>query len=361
MKHYLIIALAASLFLAACAAPRQKLSPQGNVNLKTANVYYAQQNVEEASKYYTLVLQDNPDHVLGLRRMADINLYNGERFADQAVELNQAAYEGYDKAIRIMEGFTNLNEDEQADLRDMKKRKASAWTRIYKLGETQYDAGNTKEAMDIFELTSKLDPERLEPLIKLKTIYQKDLKDDAKAEALLRQLYEKDSDNLLLVQEMGIFYLNKKEYSTAIPYFEQVKAKEPLDLNNLMNLSYCYFESGNYQKAKENNDLVLNLEPSNPDALSDAKYIAYKLDDNEAALAYLKRLLDVRDNDQDYQEIAALLNEMKLYDDLITYGERWYGFDETSKLAVQYVVFAAQQVQNKALETKYTEILKKMQ
>jgi tetratricopeptide (TPR) repeat protein len=361
MKQYLIIALAAALLLAACAAPRQKLSPQGNVNLKTANVYYAQQNVEEASKYYTLVLQDNPDHVLALRRMADINLYNGERFADKALELNQEAYRGYDKAIRILEGFTDLKESDQADLRDMKKRRSSAWTRIFKLGETQYDEGNTQAAMEIFEITGKLDPTRLEPLIKLKTIYQKDLKDDAKAEAILRQLYDKDPDNLLLIQEMGIFYINKKDYAAAIPFFEQVKVKEPLNVNNLMNLSYSYFESGNYQKAKESNDLVLNLEPQNPDALTDAKYIAYKLNDNNAALGYLMRLLNLRDNDQDYTEIAALLNEMKMYGDLITYGEKWYAYDETSKLAVQYIVFAAQQVKNKTLETKYTEILKNMQ
>jgi len=361
MKHLIIVMLAILLGLTACAAPRQKLSPQGYVNLKTANVYYAQQNVEEAMKYYSLVLEDNPEHALALRRVADINLYNGERFSDRAVELNKAAFEGYDKAIRVTESFANLKEDDHADLRDMRKRRTSAWTRIFTAAEKQYEEGNTRVAMDIFELTSKLDPERIEPLIKLKTIYQKDLKDDAKAEEILQKIYAQDPENLTLLQEMGIFYLNKKDYAAAIPFFEKVKQREPLNVNNLLNLSYCYFELENYEKARENNQFVLNLEPRNTDALTDAKYIAYKLNDNPGALGYLKRLLEIRDDDQDYQEICFLLNEMQNYTDLITYAEKWYQYDETNKDAVRLVILGAQQTKNKTLETRYTDILKKMQ
>ncbi len=360
MKHLALIAIVTALLLSACAAPRQKLSPQGNVNFKTANVYYAQQNVDEAMKYYALVLQDNPEHAVALRRVADINLYNGEKFVDRSVELNMLAYDGYDKAIRIMEKYDTPDEDELAALRDMKKRRTSAWTRVFKKGEDQATAGNTREAMDIFELVSTMDTTRIEPLIKLKIIYQKDLKDDAKAEEILNKIYAKDPNDPLLLQEMGIFYMNKKDYTAAIPFFEKVKIAEPLNVNNLMNLSYCQFENGAYADAKINNQLVLSIEPKNVDALGDAKYISYKQNDNDAAVTYLKKLLDIRDDDKDYQEISFLLNEMKDYTQMVTYAKKWYAFDDTNKDAVRLVILGAQMTKNKSLETEYQNILKTM-
>ncbi|MBW6513411.1 MAG: tetratricopeptide repeat protein [Candidatus Syntrophosphaera sp.] len=360
MKHLVIIALAAMLLLSACSVTRQKLSPQGNVNLKTANVYYAQQNVEAAMTYYQLVLEDNPNHALALRRVADINLYNGERFSDLAVDLNKAAWEGYDKSIKIMEQYEKLSEDEAADIRDMKKRRTSAWTRIFKAGEEQAEAGNTQRAIEIFELVAALDTSRIEPLIKLKTIYQVDLKDDDKAEEILLKIYAKDQNDPLLLQEMGIFYMNKKDYAAALPFFESVKVREPLNVNNLMNLSFCQFELGQYEAAKLNTQLVLEIEPLNPDALSDAKYIAYKLADNAGAVGYLKRLLDIRDNDADYQEISFLLNEMKNYEEMITYARKWHNYDETNKDAVRLVILGAQLTNNTALATQYQNILNRM-
>ncbi len=360
MKRLIIIFLVLLVALTGCAVKRHKLSASGNVNLKTANVYYAQQNVEEALKYYNLVLQDNPDHALALRRVADINLYNGERLADQAVPLNQAAYRGYDKAIGIMESYVKPSEDELATLRDMKKRRTSAWTRIYRAAEAQQAAGNTQEAIDIFMLVADLDHSRIEPLIKLKDIYLRELKDEAKAEEIMLQLYAKDPNDPILLQELGIFYMNRKEYAKATPLFDQVKTIEPLNVNNLLNLSYCQFEQGLYADAKTNNQLVLSMEPNNPDALTDAKFIAYKLDDKVAAVGYLKRLLDIRDNDNDYQEISFLLNELTMYEDLITYAQKWFAYDELNKDAVRLVILGANKMGNKALETEYTNILNRM-
>lgn len=360
MKRLVILALAAMLFLTACATNREKLNPRAMVDLKSANVAYNQQNVEEALRYYNLVLTDNPNHAHALRRVADINLYYGETIADKAAEYNKAAYEGYDKAIATMEKYEKTTDEERATIRDMKKRRISAWTRIFNAADAQLTEGNTAKAIEIFELVSAMDPARTEPLYKLANIYQKELKDEAQAEAILLKIYEVDPNDAEVQQQMGIFYLNKKDYTAAIPFFEKVKLAEPLNVNNLMNLSFCQFELEQYEAAKLNNQLVLAIEPRNEDAISDAKYIAYKLKDNAGALDYLKQLLALRDNDKDYQEISFLLNEMKNYAEMITYARKWYNYDETNKDAVRLVILGAQKTGNKALETEYNNILKKI-
>jgi tetratricopeptide (TPR) repeat protein len=361
MKRLIIIALAVMLFLTACAANRHKLSPQGNVNLKTANVYYNQQNVEEAFKYYTLVIQDNPEHALALRRVADINLYNAERIADQAISLNKAAYEGYDKAIGIVEKYTEPTEDEQADLRDMKRRRTSAWTRIFQAGENQLAAGNTADAIKTFEIVSQLDPNRTEPLYKLANIYQQEQKDEAKAEEILLRIYNVDPENPQVQQQMGIFYLNKKDYAAALPFFDKAYTANPTEINNILNLVSCLFELERYPEAKEKNMLALNLQPRNPEALATGYDIATKLSETEAALGYLKTLLDIQEDDSYYENIVATLNSLERWDDLITYSQKWHNYDETNKLPVQFVILGAQKVKNKALETEYINILKNMQ
>lgn len=360
MKRLIIVILALLITLSACAVQRHKLSAQGNVNLKTANVYYAQKNVEEARKYYTLVVQDNPDHALALRRLADIDMYDAERFADRAVELNKSAYERYSKALVNMEKYAKPKEKELAEIRDIKKRKTSSWTRVFKAAEAQQQAGNTLEAIKIFETVSAMDTTRIEPLVKLKDIYMKDLKDEAKAEEILLDLYAKDSTNPILLQELGIFYMNKQDYAAAIPFLEKVKQIEPLNANNLMNLAYSQFKLDQFENARINNQLVLNLEPNNLFALTDAKLIAYKLDDKETAVMYLKRLLNERDDDKDYQEISFLLNELKNYEDMITYAKKWHAYDELNKDAVLLVILGAQKTGNKTLETEYQTILKRM-
>lgn len=360
MKRIVIISMIGLLALAGCAAPRHKLSPQGNVNYKTANVYYNQQNVEEAYKYYSLVLNDNADHAGALQRLADINLFNGERFADRSVEYNQAAYEGYDKAIKIMEQYSEPDKKEAAAIRDMKNRRKSAWTRIYKAADTQYAAGNTVDAVRIYELSSTLDPSKIEPLLQLQSIYQKDLKDDAKAEEILLRIYAQDPNNTQIQQNMGIFYLNKQDYATALTFFEKVQTAEPLNVNNLLNITFCQFELEQFTEAQKTNQIALGIEPGNIDALNDAKSIAYKLNDKEGALSYLKKLLEVREDDKEYQEISFLLNELKQYDAMISYAKKWHQFDETNKDPVQLVILGAKMTNNKSLQTEYENILKGM-
>ncbi len=360
MKKLILIALVLVLILSACSTARQKLSPQGNVDLKTANVYYQQKDVDKAESYYTKVLADNPDHAVALRRMADINLFKGEQFAERSVEFNQKAYDFYTRAIAVTEKFANLTDQETIDLRDMNKRRESSWTRIYKVAETELANGNTRSAMEHFELVNKLDPSRSEPVIQLKNIYLKDLKDDAKAEQLLLGLLKKEPDKLVYIQELAAFYYNKANYTEAVKYFESARKQIPLDIDNLMNISACYYELKDYSKAMEATSAALNIQPGNADLMENAQSIAQKMNNLPESVKYLKLLLDKRDNEDDYNLICAQLVELKDYPELIKYAEKWHNWDVTNKYAVDYVIFGAQLTQNKSLESKYQAIKKTM-
>ena len=361
MRYLLAATLITVLLLSACSASRQKLSPQANVALKDANVYYQQKNVEKALESYLKVLKDNPDHVIALRRVADINLYFGEQYQSKAIEFNQKAFENYAKAIAVTETFTKLNEDDQADLRDMKRRQKGAWSRVFGASDQLLQQGNTSDALKGFQIAAQLDPERIEPLIKMKDIYEKELKDPSKAESIMLQLYEKKPKEVLLLQEIGAFYFNKPDYNKALEFFQKASAENPLDTNILMNISFCYYELKDYLNSLIATEKVLQVEPSNLDALRNARAIAIQLNQNDKAIAYMIQILQISESDEDYLALCRLLSNGQRFEELVVWAEKWFKYDPTSVMAAQFAQLAATRLNNKALIDKYNGILKNLQ
>nr|MDK2850934.1 hypothetical protein [Candidatus Cloacimonadota bacterium] len=362
MRKLVILLVAIALGLGACSAfrPRQRLSPQANVNAQTANVYYAQQNVDKAEEFYRLVLEEHPDHALSLRRMADIYLYKAQQMPDRSVEFNTEAFNFYSRALEVYNTFEDLTDEERMDIRDMTRRREGAWTRIYRAGDAALEAGNTQEALRIFELAHELQPSRFEPMIRLKDIYQKELQDNEKAEQILLALLEQEPDNLDYILETGAFYFNQENYEEAAKYFAKARELAPANLDNLLNLSYVYYEIEDYEKALEVTQQALALDPGNIDILENAKDIAIMLGDNELTVSYLKHLIEQRSSEDDFVEISRILYEMGDYETLITYAQKWYQWDNTSQDAVQFIILAATETDNEALRNTYSKILQSM-
>lgn len=361
MKYFITSIMLIMLILTACAPARQKLSPQANVTLKDANVFYQQKNVDSALKEYQKVLKDNPDYVLALRRVADINLYYAEQNPSKAIEYNKIAFDNYNKAIIITESFANLKDADQIEIRDMKRRKTSAWSRIFNAADGLLAQGNTNDALQGFQIAATLDPDRVEPLIKMKDIYDKELKDSAKAEQILIQLYERKPKEVLLLQEIGAFYFNKPDFRKALEFFQKASLEAPLDTNLQMNISFCYYEMEDYANALKSTEAVLKLEPVNRDALRNARAIAIKLENTVSVIEYTGRILDLEESDEDYLMICRLLNSKEQFADLIVWAEKWYSYDPVSETAARFVVLGAQKTNNKALELKYNKIIEKLQ
>lgn len=361
MKKITIVLLAVILLLAACAAPRQKLTPQANVALKTANVYYAQRDIEKAQVYYRDVLTSSPNHVLALTRMGDINLHKGETMADRSVEFNQAAYGFYKQAIQNYEAFTDLEDEDYVEIRNLKRRQEAAWTRVFRAAENLQTAGNSRDALATFEITAALDSTRFEPLYKMKEIYSRDLNDNVKSEQLMQRIFRIRPEDPAIMAELAGFYYNAGRYQDALQFFVRVRNINPRDINNLLNIAACHVELGELESAMIVTREILELEPNNIDALNNAQVLAGRMNDNPGRINYLKRLLLIRDNSEDYTTICSLLSQDRQYVDLITYAEKWYAYDSTSRYAVQFIILGAQNTSNRPLEQRYQTILRGMQ
>jgi tetratricopeptide (TPR) repeat protein len=360
MKKMLMLGLIVTLLISACSTSRQKLSPQGNLNLKSANVYYQQKNVDKALDFYLKVLQDNPTHLVALKRVADINLYNAEKMPAKAVEYNKTAYVHYDKTLTVLAEIPQLREDEKVMKRDATKKKDSSWVRIFKIGEAQFGAKSYDEASATFETLYSMDTNKTEPLRMLVAVNQ-ELKDEAKVQTYLTKILAVSPNDPEMIKMMGAHYYNTKDYANAVIYFLKTKEVAPRDDNNLLLISSCYTELKQYNLALENVQLVLNIKPENMDALISAKDLAAIMNNNELELTYWKKIIEKDPSIANIKTLCYRLNTMQKYTEMLSYAEIWYQLDSDNLAAVQTCFLAANHLGDAAKIKKYTDLLKTLQ
>jgi len=360
MRQLIPLIIVTLLIVGACTTKRQKLSPHANMVFKSANVYFQNRNLEKALEGYLRVLEDYPDHTIALNRAADIFMYYAENDPDIRVEYNAKAYKMYDHMLDVIGTFPNPTDEERRVVRDITDKRESTWVRIFKHAEGQRLAGDFEEAIKNFEVAAKIKPDRIEPVVKIKEIYENDLKDITKTEEYLLMLHNSRPDEILLIQEIAAFYADRQEYAKALPFFNKIKEINPNDMSNLMNLSLCYYEMGDYTNALKTTDEILAVAPNDLEVLDNAKIIAALMNDTDLAITYTKRILALEQTSYNYQAISTWLTQAKRFDELITYAEKWHQFDPNSKDAVQFVIFGAQQTKNTTIERKYSDIFRRM-
>jgi tetratricopeptide (TPR) repeat protein len=382
MKKALLFALVLTLVLGACSANRQKLSPQANLNLKSANVYYQQKDNEtsllRALDLYERVLSDNPDHVVALKRSADLNLYFATKEepakaekdgvvqylkmenAKKVIGLFQITHARYSKVIEVMDTFEKLNDDEKAVRRDSQRKKESSWVRLFKIGQLQFENKLFGDAVETFEIVYNLDKTRQEALRMLVAVYQ-ETGDNEKFELYMDRVLAVAPDDADMIKLKGAYHYNKKEYAEAAEYFRRTMLTNPLDTNNMLLLSSCYAELKDYQPALDILVRVLRLEPENLDVLISAKDLSAVLNNKTAEIEYWKRILALDSSVKNLEDFSFRMFYLEEYQTAMPYAEMWYEKDNTNKLAVSTCITLANKIGRPDLEKKYSDIYKRLQ
>lgn len=217
---------------------------------------YQNQKFEEALSYFKKAIKWDSDKVFGdAYKFAGICAYNLKDFT-QAVELFRDAF-NYGSGTKI------------------NKPMAIAL----------YTIGNFNEAIGFFEKAIKEDPNDQDLQAFMLSVYKKMKMTDKAVEVInarsggnrdtaeyyyeMGRLYSsmgeydralielgkgtaKDPNNVSIIEEIGkIYFEDKKDYATAVKFWEKIVSIDPNNLKNLYNLAVCHFHIGNLEKAKE--------------------------------------------------------------------------------------------------------------
>jgi len=217
---------------------------------------YQMQKYDEALSYFKKAIKWDADNVYGdAHKFAGICAYNLKDFT-QAVELFTGAFD--------RGSGNNISKPMSVAL---------------------YTQGKFSESVKYFEQAIKENPNDPDLYSFLLSVYKK-LKMTDKALELLNaktggnkdsaeycyesgKLYEsmgdfdralielgrgaaKEPNNIKIIEEIGkIYFDDKKDYATAIKFWEKIVAIDPGNLKNLYNLAVCHFHIGNLEKARE--------------------------------------------------------------------------------------------------------------
>ncbi len=381
MKNALLFGLVIMLVLTACSANRQKLSPQANLNLKSANVYFQQKDneasLQKALDLYEKVLTNNPEHVLALKRSADLHLYFATpiepkklekdnrveyvnmNYADEVIAHLKVTYQRYGEVARVMDTFPKLSEDEKFMRRDAIRKKESSWVRMYKIGQLLLEQKNYDKAEETFLYVHNLDQTRQEPMRALVALYQ-ETEDAENSKLFLDKILAVSPDDPDMMRLMGAYYYNAKQYEQAIPYFQNVLTHDPLDTNNMLLLSSAYTELKNYQPAQDLLVRVLRFEPENLDVLLSARDLARALENVADEKTYMKRIVDLSPTTQNLEDYLFRMIALNDLNELMPYAEMWFEKDPQNKTAVSTCILIANRTGRTDLEKRYTDIYRRL-
>ena len=347
------------------------LSGKSKTDFRSANMYANQKIFEKALPLYLSVLEENPDHIESLEKVAaiyfDVNhdYFKANEYYQKAIDSIKTLLAKYEELKKTDPGAAkkfykkNIKKMKLDDkLKISEKFKISCWSHIFVDAKTKFDNKAYDDAIAELNKLLEIAPDSVKTM-KLIAYSYREKGDNDSTLKYLQDAAKIDSTDTNVIDMIAGIYFTKKEFEKAAEWFKKEAALKPDNPDNYFNIGSCYFNLNDNENALKAYSKVVELDSTNIDAAINAYNSANKLKKDNEAVRFLKIVVDNDPNNKDNLSILCYkLFQMKKYDDVIIYAERWHNLDNSSKEAVQLVYQAATALGNKELEKKYAQILR---
>ena len=187
----------------------------GNAN------YLLHDSLAEAVYYYNKVLEVAPGYYEGLFNLGAVYLEQNKP-KDAAIYLQMAV--------------------------NAKPEKYVAW---YNLADAFDKAGEHEKAIATFIQAGQRFPNEADLYFKIGQVYGRKLNDLDNAISYFKKALEYRPNNLIYLEDLGVAFGMKQDFTMAIQIFEKMLTVDPNNLAALRNISITYKQIGNEQKAAE--------------------------------------------------------------------------------------------------------------
>ena len=384
---FIILVVLAMLFcstglLAKVKTKTQQLKGQATRYFRSVGPYLqlGPDGYPRALENYQLVLETYPDHVESIKGIAEIYyetaLYEFDLDDAETIELFTQSYEYFDRVINAIhsiedwEVYVDSKKNSFVDLEaDSKRKKESIWVNIFKIAEEYYtledEDGEPNEkydlakAEDLYLFLIDLDPTRTESYIRLAAI-EKGKGNDEKSTEYFVQLYEVDPTNPLVVIKIATEYELLGDFEDAKVYYQKFLDLEPNSVDGHTSLARMSLEMNELEAALLHYENAHNISPENADIIANTVNVASSLDNEEKVIIYLKKLVALEQTDINYSILCSRLYGQKDWEELITYAMLWHEMNDENPDPVQFIILAAQGLNNTSLAREYEEIYNKL-
>ena len=357
---------------------KQDLSVQGKKNLRSANMHLGKKRYEKALPLYKQVLIENPFHLDALNNIASIyyDIHKDYSIAREyfirSIDVIDTYYNKYDELNLTDEKAaakfykTNIKKPKlEKKLKDSEKFRDNCIIHMINSGKLKIKENEFEKAIEIFSDIAELVPDST-VTYRLMAFCYKELEDTENAKLNFIKASEIDHDDANVKKQIAAIYFNEENFFEAGKWYLDAAKIEVENPDNYYNAGLSYLKANNNFLSYSAFQKVLELDPDDEFVLVTLSNIALKLSDNEASTMYLQKAvdLDVADkmvnNPTNVTTLCYKLFGLKKFNDLITYAEIWFEYDNSSKEAVQMLFHASKKINNTELMDKYNKIYQEM-
>lgn len=355
----LIMFVVILLFAGSLIAESQKLSADGNKNLRSANMHLSGGRYEKALPLFKAVLLENPHHIVSLENIASIyydvnkDYFEADSYYNQAIiEINvifaehQEILKTDEKAAKKFYKKHIKKEKLENKLEQITKLKASCWTKQFLSAQDKFKNEDYDGAIEEFSVLYEMAPDSSKTVKMLAYAYTKKGDTEKSLEFMIKTTELEPEDDMVRTQ-IANTYFEMEDFEKAIEWYEKASEINPSNLDNFYNLAITYSRLDNPEQAYESYKKVLEIDPDNIDAILSAYGYTAQLNLVDEAISYLIRAHELDPERTDIlSDLCFYLSNSQRFEDLLIYAAKWHEVDNESQDA-QLLLNLAKQKLNK--------------
>ncbi|MCP4311812.1 MAG: tetratricopeptide repeat protein [Bacteroidetes bacterium] len=167
------------------------------------------------------------------------------------------------------------------------------------IAEYLFEKGHFEEALDIFKMLLKAEPNQQELLEKAGYCYQK-LGNFRKAIQYYSRISFTGEQNLWTLKNMGICHRKGNDYKSALEVYEKAATIQPDDTTIESLTGYCHLKLGDYSTALKHYFKIEYLNPGNQNILRPIAWCYFAMGELDKSEKYFRKVFELKPGYYDY-------------------------------------------------------------
>jgi tetratricopeptide (TPR) repeat protein len=213
----------------------------------------------------------------------------------------------------------------------MDKIKNSDIKDLFKKGEKNESEKKYKNAVDLYNQVLKIDPNHIDSLNNLGTIFYK-MGELQKAINYYKKAIMITPDNVNIIYNLGLVFNNLGEHKNAIECYEKIIKIDPNFVYAYNNIGATFKELGDLKKSQEFLEKAISIDPNYTDAINNLSIIYKDLSQYNKSLELCKKVNELDPNFADaynnigvvYKLLGQNINAKKNYEKAIQLNPKYF-------------------------------------
>ncbi|MCL2064695.1 MAG: tetratricopeptide repeat protein [Candidatus Cloacimonetes bacterium] len=359
---FILLVIVALLVGCASSGNQQQLSGRAKTSYRSARDDMGRGLHSRALQNFLEVLEFTPDHVESAWSVASLYFSLAEdAFGEDVRRLFESSYVYFVRTIDTIDGIEDWQSYDKFEFwrDDSELMLERIFARLFLIGQECYQNEDFDTARDIFNELLILYPDRIESVTMLAAIANT-LGDTERAMGYFLRILENDPTNTLVMINLAIEYQALEDFANAIKYLLMLLEHEPENISGYQNLAYIHLQMQNHEEALQVYERALEIAPDNVDVLSDAYNVAFTLNNDEKVIYFLKRLVVFEKSDNTLRNLVIYLARSQDWENVLDYAKQWHEFDPELREALEFILYAARQLNDEGVSREYQEIMNRL-